>query len=161
MNRKVLVLVFLSLLLGVVGFYYQRYKLAPTIELPAIELTDLNGQSVPMAMYSGKPLFISFFATWCGPCRRELPELAVMHRLLSLNIIAVSDEPIEKLKEIQPQLGLDVVILHSIKPLHDIGIYTFPTNYIFNREGKRVYAQTKPEDWTDATVVEQVRKIMQ
>ena len=163
MNKKIIVLVVLSLLLGVAGFYYQRYQLAPKIALPAMELKDLNGQPVSMNVYAGKPLFVSFFATWCGPCMREMPELAAMHELLSpyhLAIVAISDEPIEKLRGLQERIGNDVVILQSSNSLHDVGIYTFPTNYIFNAKSQKVYSQVKPEDWTDGAVVERVKDLI-
>ena len=164
MNKKVMISVVVSLLLGVAGFLYQRYRIPPTIALPAIALTDLHGQPASMTAFVGKPLFISFFATWCGPCRREMPELAAMHQLLSpyhLAIIAISDEPIASLQTLQAQIGNEVLILHSTRSLHDMGVYTFPTNYIYTADGKKVYEQVKPENWTDEAVIERVKKMIE
>lgn len=44
-------------------------------EFPSIELTDLSGQTVPLKNVLGTATVLNFWATWCGPCRQEMPEL--------------------------------------------------------------------------------------
>jgi len=164
MKGNTLTIVLLVILgLAIAGFFYKRYKVPPAIALPDIALTDLNGQSVSLNAYAGKPLFISFFATWCGPCMRELPELAELRTRLSdqhLQMVCICDEPIEKLKGIQERFGDQLVVLHSVKGFHDIGIYTYPTNYIFNTCGEKVYNKVDAENWTDEAVTEKVRNLI-
>lgn len=48
--------------------------------LPQLVLTDLDGRDVPMASFAGQPLVVNLWATWCPPCRREMPELARAQR---------------------------------------------------------------------------------
>ena len=149
----------LFLVLAVAGFLYKRYRIPPSIDLPVIALTDLSGHQVSLSSYAGHPLFISFFATWCGPCMRELPELADLQTKLSsqkLQVICICDEPVEKLQALQAHFGDRLIFLHSEKSFHEINIYTYPTNYIFNATGVKVYEQVSPEDWESKEVIERI-----
>jgi thiol-disulfide isomerase/thioredoxin len=164
MRKQIFTLVIPALIvLLVVGFLYKRYRIPPSIDLPVIALTDLSGHPVSLQSYAGHPLFVNFFATWCGPCIQELPELADLRLKLSdqkLQIVCISDEPVEILKNIQSQIGNQLIILHSEKKLKETGIYAYPTNYIYNARGQKVYEKVNAENWEDNEVVERTRKIL-
>jgi thiol-disulfide isomerase/thioredoxin len=145
-------------------FYYQRYRVPPVIDLPGIDLIDLNGHKININSLSGHPLFISFFATWCGPCIHELPQLADLADKLTdlgLQVICISDEPIVKLQILSARFSGRILFLHSTTDMHSYGIYTYPTNYIFNNKGTRVYQKTEPEEWQDSAVIARVRLLLQ
>ena len=165
MKKQILTLVIPTLIVLVVaGFLYKRYKIPPAIDLPEIALTDLYGHHVSLQSYASHPLFVNFFATWCGPCIKELPELADLRSQLSdqkLQVICICDESISKLQNIQNRFGDRLIILHSEKSLHDIGIYTYPTNYIYNSQGRKVYEHVNPEDWENSDVVTRIRKMIE
>ena len=62
-------------------------------EFPAIELTDLSGQTVPLEKALGTATVLNFWATWCGPCRMEMPELQKLSNQLGgkgLVVLAVN-----------------------------------------------------------------------
>ena len=63
-------------------------------------LKDMNGQTIRLADFKGRPMIINFWATWCGPCRAEMPEfiaLADQYRSQKLVVLGVSvdDKPDE------------------------------------------------------------------
>src|SRR4030042_5208982 len=60
---------------------------------PDFTLKDLNGKTVPLSAFRGKVVLLNFFATWCPPCRAEMPTLNKLYHALKprgLEVIAVS-----------------------------------------------------------------------
>ena len=162
MSAKVFLrVVVLLIAIGAGGFLWKRYNIPPQVDIPALALTDLHGQKVSLKTYEGHPLFLSFFATWCGPCIREMPELAGLKEALAdkeLAVICISDEPVEKLKQLEVANESKLTFLHSETSLHDIGVYTYPTNYIYDAKGRKVYNKVNPDKWTEPALIAQIRK---
>lgn len=66
---------------------------SPAETAPDFALTDLQGNAVTLADYKGKVLFLNFWATWCPPCRREIPDFIEAYKELKaegLEILGVS-----------------------------------------------------------------------
>jgi len=139
----------IALLIGV--YQYHKYRVAPNIKFNHLELTDLTGKSVKLEDYRDKKLFLNFFATWCGPCVGEMPSLDKAAENLSQNniqFISISDEPIALLNRFNNRLNAQhIIILHSPKKLHDLGVFTVPTNYLLNNKGEVVFEKIGDQDW--------------
>ena len=76
---------------------------------------DMDGRDVSLASFKGKPLVINFWATWCGPCKQEIPQfvqLADRYRDKGLTILGVStdDEPAD-LRRFAPTLKMNYPVL--------------------------------------------------
>jgi peroxiredoxin len=69
---------------------------------PDFTLKDYTGKTVRLADYKGKVVFVNFWATWCGPCKYEIPmfvELQQKYGARGLNLLGISiDDPVEDLK---------------------------------------------------------------
>lgn len=162
MRERLVSIIFIVVAILIGAFFYKRYHVPPSVDIPSIAVTDLNGQPVSLAAYAGRPLFISFFASWCGPCMRELPELIALREQLSgeqLAVVCISDDPVSKLRVLDELYAGKLVFLH-VESLHDASIYTYPTNYIFDATGHKVYSQVNAENWADPAMIQKVRALL-
>jgi len=80
-------------------------------------LKDMNGVDVKLAAFKGKPIVLNFWATWCGPCRAEIPSLVALQTQYAADgtdvvILGVSvDDPVEKLKPYAAQMKMNYPVL--------------------------------------------------
>jgi thiol-disulfide isomerase/thioredoxin len=80
-------------------------------------LKDMNGVDVKLAAFKGKPIVLNFWATWCGPCRAEIPSLVELQKQYGdegqdVVILGISvDDPVEKLKPYASQMKMNYPVL--------------------------------------------------
>jgi len=81
-------------------------------------LKDMNGVDVKLAAFKGKPIVLNFWATWCGPCRAEIPSLVELNKKYNeegfgdVVILGISvDDPVEKLKPYAAQMKMNYPVL--------------------------------------------------
>ncbi len=82
---------------------------------PDFELSDYTGKKVWLADYKGKVVFVNFWATWCGPCKYEIPmfvDLQQRYGAQGLNFLGISvDDPVEDLKPFADQYKMNYPVL--------------------------------------------------
>lgn len=149
---------------AVIGlFLYQKYRIAPSLNLPELDLVDLNAKSVAITSFKGQKLVLCFSASWCGNCREELNTIASIKdtELAGVTVVVISDEPIEKVKSFKERQAYPFVFLKMNKSFSDIGIYSIPTTYILNTNFEVKKETVGYIHWTDPSTLQHLKKIME
>lgn len=119
---------------------------------PDVGFTDLDGRVVDIKIYQGAVVLLNFWATWCGPCRLELPELQKLYGELGSKgfvVLAVAvDTPVSRVRPFMERLGLSMpALLMDARSQRALGIDRIPFSILLDRETRvvRVYSGYSPE----------------
>ncbi|VAW61448.1 hypothetical protein MNBD_GAMMA11-976 [hydrothermal vent metagenome] len=139
--------------------------LNPPIIAPSFKLTDMEGVSHPLADYHGKVVIVNFWATWCPPCREELPSMnRAWHILKNENIVMLAINVGEDEDTIFSFLGdypIDFTLLldQNAVTAQQWPMKGLPTTYVLNPEGYIVYRAIGGRAWDDPRLLDMVRKL--
>lgn len=118
---------------------------SPRIAFPDIELYDVQGNPAKISDFRGTVVVVNFWATWCGPCRMELPELQKLYNDLGgkgLMVLAVNvDEMRQAVPAFLQRMKLSLPVYFVDRQTEAaLGIGTIPFTLILDKEGKAVRA---------------------
>lgn len=105
---------------------------------------DLDGRSISSDAFKGKVLIVNFWATWCPPCRAEIPDLIALQDKYrdSLQIIGVSQDeaPPEQVKRFALEHKMNYPVVMTTKEIEELfpGIRALPTSFVIDRQGRLV-----------------------
>jgi cytochrome c biogenesis protein CcmG/thiol:disulfide interchange protein DsbE len=111
---------------------------------PDFKLAGLDGKPVTLADSKGKVVLVNFWATWCGPCRAEIPDLVELQKKykdrLQILGLAVDDEDLDAIKKFAARFGVNypVALATNEIRLQYGGIPALPTSFILDSEGRVV-----------------------
>jgi len=132
-----------------------KTEVAKSDQAPAIEIKDIaTGQKVAMEQFKGKVLFINFWASWCPPCKEEMPSLEALHRELrsdsrfAMLTILYNDDPINAIDYMKANgYTFPVVTDHDGISAKRYNVTGVPETYVIDKKGtlrKRVIGAA---DW--------------
>ncbi|WP_019241385.1 MULTISPECIES: TlpA disulfide reductase family protein [Bacillus] len=106
---------------------------------PDFTLENLQGEQVSLSDYKGKKVILNFWATWCGPCREEMPDMEKYYQEAgdSIEILAVNMDTDNDVKGFVENYHLTFPILLDIKDemSRPYDIISFPTTYFIDEQG--------------------------
>ncbi len=126
-----------------------------------IELKDMNGQPINLSEYRGKTIFINFWATWCGPCIKEMPSIERVSNVLKeseIEFLIASNETVEQIQSFKTKRNLNLHYV-QLQNLEALGIPALPTTYIINPAGELVFSETGSREWDTPANIELLTKI--
>lgn len=124
---------------------------------PGFALNTLEGKKMNLGNQKGKVVFLNFWATWCGPCRREMPSMEKLYRKMNKNfaMMAISDEKKSKVEKFIRKNGYSFPVLIDDKKVSNnkYMVTAIPTTYILGREGKILYKKSGGVNWADPKMI--------
>ncbi len=142
----------------------------PTIGSPAppFRLMDLQGKSVALSDFRGQVVLLNFWATWCGPCRVEMPAMEALYQAMhdqGLEILAVSvdQQGMAVTKPFQESMGLTFPILHDsdYQVGLEYGARTLPMTYAIDRKGIIRHRIFGARDWNSSEARTGIAQLLQ
>jgi thiol-disulfide isomerase/thioredoxin len=106
-------------------------------------MKDMNGVDVKLSSFKGKVIIVNFWATWCGPCKAEIPAFVELQKEYANDLVVLGisvDDPVEKLKPYAAQFKINYPILVGLgrDDVQDAygPLYGIPASFVIGRDGQ-------------------------
>ena len=157
------IIIFIYIITTTVGYTIEKpdiKNLILTKNLKTYEdviFKDKNQKDVDLANYKGKLIILNFWATWCLPCKEEMPSLDNLQKNISLNSlkifpINISQESLPKAESFFKELNIKNLDIYFDAPIilaKKFSLRGIPTSILFNKEGKEFAKIIGPIDFND------------
>ena len=137
--------------------------------VPEITFDDAEGQARKLADFKGKVLFVNVWATWCGPCRTEMPALDRLQARLGgsdFEVIPVSIDRggMEAIRKFYSEIGVRNLAMYidpSGQVLRQTRALGLPTTLLIDRNGQEIGRVTGPAEWDTPEITEFLSSFIQ
>lgn len=136
-------------------------KAAPDFTLPRVD-----GQPISLQEHRGKVVFLNFWATWCIPCREEMPALEQLHQKYQskgLAVVAINlKESAEQVKEFfqKHTLSFPALLDHNGTVFREYLVAGMPTTYLIDRDGQILARGIGARDWARTEALELIDALL-
>ena len=134
--------------------------------LPQVVVSDINGKTTTLSLAAGKITILNIWATWCGPCRHEMPSLDRMANLLDkdkFQVIGLSfdtDDYVVREFLIERKVSFKNYIDSAMEVSNNtLGVRAFPSTFIFSAEGKLLEVIEGWRDWDTKTMIQRMENL--
>lgn len=133
--------------------------------VPAISFTDVAGKPKTLADYFGKVVLLNVWATWCAPCRKEMPTLDRLQAKLGgpdFEVVALSIDrkgP-DVVRKFYAEIGVTHLALNidiSAEAMFALGVVGLPMTLLIDRDGKEIGRLIGPAEWDAPDMVDFIR----
>lgn len=140
--------------------------IAPASTAPDFTLRSMNGPNLRLQEQRGRVVMVNFWATWCGPCRQEMPHLNRLYekyRASGFVLIGVNvDDDVRKAADVAAKLGVNFPVLLDTdkKVSRQYDLSTMPSTILIDRDGRVKYVHLGYKTGYEDTYDKQVRELL-
>ena len=133
--------------------------------VPDIRFQDTDGKPYTLADFRGKVVMLNVWATWCAPCRKEMPALDRLQQKLGgpdFQVVALSLDSggAAAVRRFYDEIGvrtLAVFVDSSMEATGKLRTLGIPTTLLIDREGRERWRKTGPAEWDSPEIIESLR----
>jgi peroxiredoxin len=148
--------------------YGQVQAAAVTVQAPAPDFTlrSLEGRNLRLAEQRGNVVLVNFWASWCGPCKVEMPHLNKLHdkyRAAGVTLLGVNvDEDVRTAQSASAKLAVRFPVLHDADKLVSkrYDLQSMPATVLIDRDGRVRYLHRGYRDGMEADYERQIRELV-
>lgn len=143
-------------------------KQAANVPAPALILKDIDGQLHDLARLKGKVVLVNFWATWCPPCRREMPSMdRLAHKLAGTSFVVLAvdiGEDADTIHHFIDQLdtppSFPILLDPSARIMQTWNISGLPTTYLIDQQGRIAYTAVGGREYDHPAIEQLVRALL-
>ncbi|MEE2987174.1 MAG: TlpA disulfide reductase family protein [Nitrospinota bacterium] len=163
---------FLFTLITIFTLFSTREGFAEETTGEPVRATDFTlktpeGSEITLEKYRGKYLLLNFWATWCGPCKIEMPSLEALYKKFKsekFEVLGISNDMFGATVVVPfmeaHKLSFPVALDQRLKVSHEYGVVSLPTSFLIDPEGKIIGVLQGAEDWTQPSTLEYFKELL-
>jgi len=133
---------------------------------PQLDLVDLNGKRHRIDDYAGRVIIVNFWATWCPPCRAEMPSMQRAREALDDNAVTLLAVAVGEDAEAVEPFAAEYPVAFPLLPDADMtatsawSVTGVPTTFVVDREGRLVYRIIGEREWDEPGILKTIENLM-
>jgi thiol-disulfide isomerase/thioredoxin len=148
------------------GFSFNAYE-TPR-ELSEVSFRDVNGEALSLSDFKGKTVLLNIWATWCVPCREEMPTLDRLQEKLGgeyFEVVALSldQEGVSVVNDFYNELGIEhlkIYVDEQMSVPSQLSVIGVPATLLIDRDGREIGRKLGPAEWDSPEVISEISRLV-